>query len=512
MSESAVNNKRIAKNTLYLYLRMLLVMAIGLYTVRAILDILGVVNYGIYNVVGGVVTMFAFMNRTLSTSSQRYFSVALAKNDQKDLKRVFSLNLTIFLILGLIIFLLLETVGLWFVNNKMTIPDERMVAANVVYQLSIIAMFLHIVVIPYMALVVAHEKMNVFAIIGVVEAVGKLAIVFLLTIIYFDKLIIYGILVLLLSFATTLWYVIYCLKHYPESHYRWYWNKSEAIELMGFSGWHFMGTFSTTCRSQGINILLNVFFNPAVNAARAIAFQVNTHIMQLSTNFLTAIKPQIYKSYAKGELDELYKLIMRGTIISTFLISLIAFPVLSCTSYILGLWLKEVPDYAVTFTKLALINGLIDSIMGVQIAPVLATGRIKRFYLIESSIMFSNVPISYIALLLGCEPTITMIVSIVVSCVATIVRAYLLKQMIGFPLGRFLTLISKIALASFVMFLCVNMLSHELHYNLLGAVIIMFIIMIIVIIVYGMIISHKDRQDIIKIVKHKMFSKRYHKS
>ena len=512
MSESTVNNKRIAKNTLYLYLRMLLVMAIGLYTVRAILDILGVVNYGIYNVVGGVVTMFAFMNRTLSTSSQRYFSVALAKNDQKDLKRVFSLNLTIFLILGLIIFLLLETVGLWFVNNKMTIPDERMVAANVVYQLSIIAMFLHIVVIPYMALVVAHEKMNVFAIIGVVEAVGKLAIVFLLTIIYFDKLIIYGILVLLLSFATTLWYVIYCLKHYPESHYRWYWNKSEAIELMGFSGWHFMGTFSTTCRSQGINILLNVFFNPAVNAARAIAFQVNTHIMQLSSNFLTAIKPQIYKSYAKGELDELYKLIMRGTIISTFLISLIAFPVLSCTSYILGLWLKEVPDYAVAFTKLALINGLIDSIMGVQIAPVLATGRIKRFYLIESSIMFSNVPISYFSLLLGCEPTITMIVSIMISCIATIVRAYLLKLMIGFPWGSFLSLISKIALASFMMFLCVDMLGRELHYNLLSAVIIMFVIMTIVVIVYGMIISRKDRQDIIKTVKHKLYSRKCQES
>lgn len=508
MSESAVNNKRIAKNTLYLYLRMLLVMAIGLYTVRAILDILGIVDYGIYNVIGGVVTMFAFMNKTLSTSSQRYFSVALAKNDQKDLKRVFSLNLTIFLILGLIIFLLLETVGLWFVNNKMTIPDERMVAANVVYQLSIIAMFLHIVVIPYMALVVAHEKMNVFAIIGVVEAVGKLAIVFLLTIIYFDKLIIYGILVLLLSFGTTLWYVIYCLKHYPESYYRWYWNKNEAIELIGFSGWHFLGTFSMSCRSQGINILLNVFFNPAVNAARAIAFQVNSHIMQLSSNFLTAIKPQIYKSYTKGEFDELFKLIMRGTIISTFLISLIAFPVLSCTSYILGLWLKEVPDYAVTFTKLALINGLIDSIMGVQIAPVLATGRIKRFYLIESSIMFSNIPISYFALLLGCKPTITMLISITISCIATIVRAYLLKLIIGFPWVSFLSLISKIALASFVMFLCVDMLGRELHYNLLSAVIIMFVIMTIVVIVYGIIISRKDRQDIIKTVKHKLYSRK----
>lgn len=504
MSKSAVNNKRIAKNTFYLYLRMLIVMAIGLYTVRAILDILGVVDYGIYNVVGGVVTMFAFMNKTLSTSSQRYFSVALAKNDHKDLKRVFSLNLTVFLILGMIIFLLLETVGLWFVNSKMTIPDERMGAANVVYQLSIIAMFLHIVVIPYMALVVAHEKMNIFAIIGVVEAVGKLAIVILLTIITFDKLIIYGILVLLLSFGTTLWYVIYCLKHYPESYYRWYWNKNEAIELMCFSGWHFLGTFSTSCRSQGINILLNLFFNPAVNAARAIAFQVNSHILQLSSNFFTAIKPQIYKSYAKNEFDELFKLMKRGSIISAYLISIIAFPVLASTSYILGLWLKEVPEYAVIFTQLALINGLIDSSDAPLIAAALATGKIKKYMLTVSIVILANVPISYVALYFGCEPTITMEISIAISCVSVAIRAYLLKGMMGFPWLKYLFLMVKIAIATLTILFAIKLIPQEYLNNFIGFIIGSLLLLIISTLLYGLLIGNDDRKYAINFIKQKL--------
>ena len=370
---SSVNNKRIAKNTFYLYLRMLLVMAIGLYTVRAILDILGVVDYGIYNVVGGVVTMFAFMNRTLSTSSQRYFSIELARDDKERLSKWFCLNITAFMSIGLVIAFFLETIGLWFVNTQMTIPVERLGAANVVYQLSIISFLFHIVSIPYLALVIAHEKMNVFAYVGIIEALGRLGIVFVLMTISYDHLVVYGICILLLSLGVSLSYMIYCWRHFPESNYHWYWNTSEIKELLGFSGWHFFGTFSMSCRSQGINILLNLFFNPTVNAARAIAFQINTHIMQLSSNFFTAIKPQIYKSYAKKELQALFQLMMRGTIMSAFLISLVAFPILADTPFLLGLWLKEVPEYAVVFTQLALINGLIDAADGPLVAAALAT-------------------------------------------------------------------------------------------------------------------------------------------
>lgn len=503
-SDNSVNNKRIAKNTLYLYVRMLFVMAVSLYTVRAILDILGVVDYGIYNVVGGLVTMFAFMNRTLSTSSQRYFSVALAKDDQEDLKRVFSLNLTVFVILGLIVFFLLETVGLWFVNYKMTIPPERMIAANVVFQLSIFAMLLQIVVIPYMALVVAYEKMNIFAIIGVVEALGRLAIVFLLAAISFDKLIVYGTLVLLLSLFTSLLYIFYCLKHYPESHYRWYWNKREALELLGFSGWHFLGTFSTTCRSQGINMLLNLFFNPAVNAARGVAYQAYNAVQQLVANFFTAVKPQIYKSYAGGLYEELYSLINRSVMICAFLISLLVFPIIANTELLLGWWLKKVPEYAVVFTQLVLINSLIDSADGPTIAPALATGKIKRFMQIVSGIILANIPISYIALHLGCAPWITMCISIGLSVVAVFVRGYLLKGLIGFPFKSYLAIIIKVLFVSTVLLLLSRFVLYGAAKNLLQLCLWSSVIILCTVVLYAMILPRKDRAHIVSFIKGKL--------
>ena len=504
---SSVNNKRIAKNTLYLYLRMLLVMAISLYTVRAILDILGVVDYGIYNVVGGVVTMFAFMNRTLSTSSQRYFSIELARGDKERLNRWFCLNITSFMAIGLIITLFLETAGLWFLNTQMTIPQERLTAANVVYQLSIVSFLFHIVSVPYLALVIAHEKMNVFAYVGILEAIGRLAIVFILMMLTYDKLIIYGVLILLLSVVTSMSYIIYCWKHYPESKYRWYWNTDEIKELLGFSGWHFLGTFSTSCRSQGINILLNMFFNPAVNAARAIAFQVSTHIMQLHTNFFTAIKPQIYKSYAKQDFDDLFKLMMRGSIISAFLVSVLAFPILCCTSYILGLWLKEIPEYAVLFTQLALINGVIDSSDGPLIAASLATGKIKKYMVTVSLIILANVPISYIALKLGCEPTATMEISIVVSCVAVIIRAYLLKQMMNFPWLSYLLLMAKIAGVTVVMVGLSYLVAQKAVNDFVSFVVYAVFIAILTTALYTIVLSRDDRRYAIKLVKQKFHIK-----
>lgn len=507
MSSSSVNNKRIAKNTLYLYLRMLFVMAVGLYTVRAILDILGVVDYGIYNVVGGVVTMFAFMNRTLSTSSQRYFSIELARGDKDRLSKWFCLNITSFMMLGLIIAFFLETIGLWFLNTQMTIPTERLTAANVVYQLSIISFLFHIVSVPYLALIIAHEKMNVFAYVGVLEALGRLTIVFILMWLTYDKLIIYGILILMLSASVSISYFLYCWKHYPESSYRWYWNTGEIRELLGFSGWHFLGTFSITCRSQGINILLNLFFNPAVNAARSIAFQVNAHIIQLSTNFFTAIKPQIYKSYAKQKFQDLYELMMRGTIISAFLISIVAFPILADTPFILGLWLKEVPDYAVGFTQLALINGLIDGADGPLIAAALATGKIRKYILIVALIILANIPVSFVALELGCDPTITMVISICISLFSMFVRAWLLKQMIGFPFQKYLVLMMKISLVTGMLFLGIKYTIYNHVANICQFVVTGIILFIVLVLLYACIIDRSDRYFIIQIVKQKIHIK-----
>lgn len=501
---SSVNNKRIAKNTLYLYLRMLFVMAIGLYTVRAILDILGVVDYGIYNVVGGVVTMFAFMNKTLSTSSQRYFSIELARGDKDRLSKWVCLNITTFGLLGLLITFFLETVGLWFLNTQMTIPSERLSAANVVYQLSIVSFLFHIVSIPYLALIIAYEKMNVFAYVGIFDALGRLAIVFILMILSFDKLIIYGILILFLSLVVSMSYIIYCWRHYPESSYRWYWNTEEVKELLGFSGWHFLGTFSTTCRSQGINILLNLFFNPAVNAARAIAFQVNSHILLLHTNFFTAIKPQIYKSYANQEFEELYKLMMRATLISAFLISVVAFPILADTPFVLGLWLKEVPDYAAVFTQLALINGVIDGADGPLVAAALATGKIRKYMLIVAFIILANIPISFVALELGCEPTITMIISICISYGSMIVRSWLLKRMMNFPFQKYLILMARITIVSAIVLLGIKFTIFNQLGNIFSFILASLVLVVVLSCLYAAIIDRSDKEFIVQFVKKKL--------
>ena len=502
MPDNSVNNKRIAKNTIFLYLRMLVVMGVGLYTVRAILDLLGVVDYGIYNVVGGVVGMFSFLNGTLSTSSQRYFSIELAKRDTKRLNQWFSLNITTFSIFILIFLVIAETVGLWFVNTKMTIPEERMFAANVVYQLSIVSFCVHFFNIPYNALIIAHEKMSAFAYISIVEAIAKLVVVFVLSIITWDKLIVYGVLMFLTSCGITSSYIIYNRTHFSESKFRPYWNKQEMMELLGFSGWHFLGTFSVVIRSQGINILLNLFFNPAVNAARAVAFQVYHSISQLSNNFFTAVKPQIYKSYAAGENKALYKLILRSTIMCSFLVSILIFPILANTPYILSLWLKKIPDYAILFTQLILINGLIDSTNGPTIASALATGKIRNYQLVVSLLNILNLPVSFAVLKFGADPTSTIIVSIVLSFITALVRAYLLQSMIGFPFKHYLLLFVKLTLASSLIWgvIYFTMYNYAESFGML-LVWSLLTIMLVVTIYTTLVFDRHDLSVIIKMIK-----------
>ena len=445
---SSVNNKRILKNTLFLYFRMIVVMAVNLYTVRVVLHQLGVVDYGIYNVVGGVVSMFSFINSTLTTSSQRYFSIELAKGDEVKLNQWFCLNITTFSIFILAFLIISETIGLWFVNTQMVIPEERLFAVNVVYQLSICTFCIHFFSIPYHALIIAHEKMSAFAYISIVEVLLKLCIALLLAVILWDKMIVYGILMFLVSCGITGAYIVYNIRHFRESKYHLYWNRKEMKDLLSFSGWHFFGTFSTVIRSQGINILLNMFFNPAINAARAIAFQIYHAVSQLSANFIVAVKPQIYKSYATEELESLYRLIIRSSMVCSFLVSILIYPILMDTGFVLGLWLKEIPDYAVVFTQLVLVNGLIDAINGPLSAAALSTGKIRNYELLVATTILLNLPLSYIALKLGAEPTATMIVSIVISILTTYARAYMVYKMVGLPLSRCTIMFLKLIFAS----------------------------------------------------------------
>lgn len=487
---------------MFLYLRMLVIMGVNLYTVREFLHVLGVVDYGIYNIVGSLVLMFSFLNNTLSTSSQRYFSIELSKGDSASLNRWFCLNISTFALFAGVIIFLAETIGLWFLNTHLTIPDDRLFAANTVFQISLVTFAAHMISIPYNALIVAHEKMGAFAYISIVEAFSKLLIAFILPYVPFDKLITYGLFLMLSGVAISATYMIYCLRRFPESKYSFYWNNKEAKELFSFSGWHLLGTTSMSIRSQGINILINMFFSPAVNASRAVAFQVNSAINQLSANFFTAVKPQIYKLYAVGEKEELVKLLHCSTIMSIFLVSLIIIPVLTNTEYVLSLWLKEIPEYVVIFTQLVLINGMIDSTNGPTIAAALATGKIKKYEIVVSVLIFMNLPCSYIALKLGAEPTATMIVSILLSSVSALVRVWLLKELIGVKFYSYFKVFVRLFLASVILLTIGNFLWGGQAESIMQFFVIAFAAAIMQIFTYYfLVLTQDDRFIITKLIK-----------
>lgn len=445
---SQVNKKLLLKNTIFLYIRMIFIMLVSLYTVRAILDLLGVQDFGIYNVVGSIVGMFSFLNGTLATSSQRFFSVALAKNNPDELNKYFCLNLTVFVLFVIILLVIAETVGLWFLNTQLTIPVERMLAANTVYQFSIIACAISIFKVPYTALVIAHEKMGAFAYIGIYEAIFKLIIVLVLSFITWDKLIIYGILMFISTVSVSWLYYWYSKRTFEVANFHLLWDKVEIINLFSFSGWHFLGTISNIVRGQCINILLNIFFNPAINAARAIAYQVNGAVVQFTENFCVAVKPQLYKSYSAGEFRNLYRLINQSTILATYLSAIIAIPLMINSEYVLKLWLKEVPTLSVQFTNIVLITGLIESTNTAAIVPALATGNIKKFEIVIASIAIANLPVSYIFLKLGAPAYVTMVIATCLAFVTMIWRAFLLKDLINLPYKEYLIVLTKLTIAT----------------------------------------------------------------
>lgn len=430
-SESSNNNKRIAKNTLLLYIRMFFTMAVSLYTSRVILNTLGVEDYGIYNVVGGVVAMFGFLNGSMSSATQRYITFALGKGDEKQLQKVFSTTLQIHTIIALIIVLLSETIGLWFLYNKMQIPADRMDAAFWVLQCSILSTVIMIVSVPYNADIIAHEKMSAFAYISVLEVVLKLVIVYMLVIFSFDKLILFAILILAIQVLIRFCYSIYCNKHFSETKYRHVWDKALFKEMTGFAGWSLFGNLSGILFTQGLNMLLNVFFGPVVNAARAIAVQVQAAIQQFITNFQMAVNPQITKTYANGQMEDMHKLMFRSSRFSFYLLFLFSLPVLFEANYILTIWLKIVPDNTVTFLRIMICTSLIYSIANPLIIANQATGKVKKYQAICGSILLMILPVSYILLLLGLPAYSVFIVHFVMESLAQIARMILLKPLIG---------------------------------------------------------------------------------
>ncbi len=505
--DTAANNKRIAKNTLMLYFRMLFSMVVSLYTSRVVLQVLGIEDYGIYNVVGGVVAMMGVLNGTMAVASQRYLTFELGRDNMVRLKQVFSMCIIIFIMLTFVIIILCETVGLWFLNTQMVIPEERMHAANWAYQFSIFSCVISLIITPYNAIIIAHERMNVYAYVGILEVVLKLAVVYLLLIIPFDSLSAYGFLLLFSQIIVAIIYITYCLKYFPESRYKFYWEKSLFIELVNYSGWNLFGSLSGLVKGQGLNILLNMFFNPSVNAARGIAYQINSVITQFFTNFYTAVRPQITKYYAQGDIKEMTKLVFNSSKLSFYLIMLVSMPIIIETPYIVNLWLGQLPEYIVPFTRLIIAISAIDSMASPLMTIVHATGNIRFYQLSVGTVTILNIPISYAFLRLGCSPLSVFYISLLISIVCLFMRLWIVRRLMAFPvkeyivkvLGRSL-LVCAIAL---VIPLAVYMILKENIYTVLFVCILCIVSSIIAIYYTGL--NPQERKLMMYVIRTKIF-------
>lgn len=431
MSDNSSNNKRIAKNTLILYLRMFFLMLISLYTSRLVLQILGVDDFGIYNAVGGIVSMFALLSGSLTNSVMRYLTIELGRDNSKQLEEVFSTSINVMLFLSGILILLGETLGLWFLNAKMNIPDGRMLAANWVYQCSLATFVINLLSIPYNASIISHEKMGVFAYISIFEALLKILLVFLLFYINFDKLVLYAILMLFVAGTIRLIYGIYCKRRFPECTYRKVHDRDLIKGMTSFAGWNFFGHGANVICGQGVNILMNIFFGVTVNAARGIAQQVKGTVYSFVTNFTVALNPQITKSFAIGDFVYMHSLIYRGAKLSYFLMLFLIIPLCYEAELILTLWLGVVPDYAVLFVRLTLIESIINVVNETIVKGLHATGNIKRYMLIVGFVEFSIFPLTFIAFKLGLTVEVAYAISITIYLILMFFRVYLIKNEIG---------------------------------------------------------------------------------
>lgn len=438
MSDTSSANKRIAKNTLVLYVRMLFTMGISLFTSRVILQTLGVEDYGISSVVGGVISMFTFINAAMVSSTQRYLNFELVRGDANQLRSVFSTSLQIHALIALAIIVLSETVGLWFLNEKLVIPEARMNAAMWVYQCSILSCAVSIMSTPYNAVIVAHEKMSAFAYISILDVSLKLLVVYLLVVLPFDKLIILAILNLLVQLFIRYIYTIYCHRHFPESYFQFRFNKTLFKEMFGFAGWSFWGNLAAILYTQGLNMMLNIFFGPIVNAARGIAVQVQSAVQQFVGGFQTALNPQITKNYASNNLPQMHSLMFRSARFSFLLLFFLSLPVLMETNFILTLWLKTVPDDAVIFTQIMICISLIYTTANPCIIANQATGKVKIYQMVVGGILLMILPISYVVLKLGAPAYSVFIVHFCIESLAQFSRMYMLRKLIHLPLWQYM--------------------------------------------------------------------------
>lgn len=450
MPDNSSNNKRIAQNTIFLYIRMIFMLGVTLYTSRIVLKVLGVEDFGIYNAVGGFVAMFSIISESLTAAISRFFTYELGKksltqNSKEEsqyhtirLRNIFSTSLIILIGLGFLILIICETAGLWFLNNKMVIPEDRLVVANWVYQFSLVTFFVNLLSIPYNAAIIAYEKMSAFAYIGIFQALATLGVAFLIQVSPYDLLVSYAFLLSAIAVAVRCLYGIYCSRNFSETRFKLYFDKDLFSELTSFAGWNFFGAASSVLRTQGINVLINIFCGPAVNAARGIAVQVNAAVTQFTSNFSTAIKPQITKNYATGNTEYLFKLVFMGARFTIYLMIFLCVPIIAEADYILNLWLYDVPEHTIMFMRLVLLYSMIEAMSGTTTTLLLSTGDIKYYQIFVGGLQLMHFPTAYVLLKIGLEPEWTYIGAMIVALCCMMVRLYMAKRMVNMPISQFL--------------------------------------------------------------------------
>lgn len=449
MADHSADNKRIIKNTLLLYVRTFATMAVGLYTSRLTLQLLGVDNYGIYNVVGGFVSLFSLINGSLTSASSRFITFTLGTNNLEESKRVFSSVFNIHAILALIILILAETIGIWFLQNQMEIPNGREDAAMVVFQCSLITFLLGLMLVPYNASIVAHEKMGAFAWLSIFDVISKLVLVSCLYFVSSDRLIFYAIFNLISSLLVQLLHWIYCKRKFEEC----VWNpknqSNQFKKMLSFAGWNFIGSSSALLSGHGVNLLYNIFFGVVANASMGVANQVLGWVTRFVYGFTSAINPQITKSYASGDLNYMHQLICKGSKFSYFLMFTFAFPLLVEADTLLSVWLAEVPTYAPLFTQLVIINALFGILSNTFITAQLATGDIKKYQIVVGGVQMLIVPLSYLAFKLGTDIYAALTITIIITIINTLLRSAFLRKSIQFQISYLMqNIVSPVAKVS----------------------------------------------------------------
>lgn len=438
MSNETSNNKRIAKNTLFMYFRMFITMAAGLYTARVVLKALGAEDYGLYNVIGGIISMFTFINGAMTNTTSRYITFYLGKKDAEGLNNIFSMSFLIHAFIALIIILLGETIGLWYLYEKLVIPEGRLSVAVILYQLSIASAVVNILYVPFNATIVAHEKMSAFAYISIMDAVLKLSIALSINYVPIDKLIYYGIMLFLIPLVDISIYYTYCKRNFEETNIRWYWSKPLFKEMFSFTGWSVLGNFSYVFFNQGINLILNSFCGTAVNAARGVAMQVDALVRQFAANVQIAINPQIIKSYADNDMRRMYTLIFSSSRLCYFLLLLLALPIILEADVILQVWLGEVPPHTINFVRIVLVGVILDTLVNPMFTANLATGKVKIYQIWISIISYGFMPLVYLSIKLTDIPESVFLCTILCNIICVVARVYILRKQIDLSVTAYI--------------------------------------------------------------------------